>query len=251
MRRIGAQRRSYVCASRRRGRPREADWPAVSIHVVTFVSAGPPLGVLYLKPPSSGGLWDGVITMPSANPVVRRGCSRGWRATRPASACTRRRGEHDVHAIGREHFHGGGACRLRQRVRVDAEKERTVDERLATVLDDGLADRDHVSFIEAPVERVMRMRRGKDGAGARAASASAKSTARGPSTVNCQPVGRHPRDSGAFSTVPDSALFVFLRAPSMLTQSPTRLQASGCTPFARRSPREQRAKVEATLHAAR
>ena len=30
------------------------------------VSAGPPLGGLYLKPPSSGGLWEGVTTMPSA-----------------------------------------------------------------------------------------------------------------------------------------------------------------------------------------
>ena len=28
------------------------------------VSAGPPLGELYLNPPSSGGLWEGVITTP-------------------------------------------------------------------------------------------------------------------------------------------------------------------------------------------
>ena len=33
---------------------------------VTAVSAGPPLGGLYLKPPSSGGLCEGVMTMPSA-----------------------------------------------------------------------------------------------------------------------------------------------------------------------------------------
>src|SRR5580704_15209507 len=37
-----------------------------SIHFVAVVSAGPPDGGLYLKPPSSGGLCDGVITMPSA-----------------------------------------------------------------------------------------------------------------------------------------------------------------------------------------
>ena len=37
-----------------------------SIHLVAVVSAGPPLGGLYLKPPSSGGLWEGVMTMPSA-----------------------------------------------------------------------------------------------------------------------------------------------------------------------------------------
>ena len=33
--------------------------------------AGPPSGGLYLNPPSSGGLCDGVITMPSARPSVR------------------------------------------------------------------------------------------------------------------------------------------------------------------------------------
>src|SRR5260370_17028184 len=32
---------------------------------VASVSAGPPLGGLYLKPPSRGGLCDGVTTMPS------------------------------------------------------------------------------------------------------------------------------------------------------------------------------------------
>src|SRR3982751_2600598 len=36
---------------------------------VASVSAGPPLGGLYLKPPSRGGLCDGVTTMPSARPV--------------------------------------------------------------------------------------------------------------------------------------------------------------------------------------
>ena len=37
------------------------------------MSAGPPWGGLYLKPPSAGGLWEGVTTMPSASPppVVR------------------------------------------------------------------------------------------------------------------------------------------------------------------------------------
>ena len=41
------------------------------------VSAGPPLGGLYLKPPSWGGLCDGVITTPSASPALRpRLCAR-------------------------------------------------------------------------------------------------------------------------------------------------------------------------------
>ncbi len=42
-----------------------------SIHLVAVVSAGPPLGGLYLKPPSSGGLWEGVMTMPSARLILR------------------------------------------------------------------------------------------------------------------------------------------------------------------------------------
>ena len=39
--------------------------------LVVAVSAGPPSGGLYLKPPSQGGLWEGVMTTPSARPVVR------------------------------------------------------------------------------------------------------------------------------------------------------------------------------------
>ena len=35
---------------------------------VASESAGPPCGGLYLKPPSLGGLCEGVTTMPSANP---------------------------------------------------------------------------------------------------------------------------------------------------------------------------------------
>ena len=36
--------------------------------LVASESAGPPWGGLYLKPPSAGGLWDGVTTIPSASP---------------------------------------------------------------------------------------------------------------------------------------------------------------------------------------
>ena len=38
----------------------------LAIAEVASVSAGPPCGGLYLKPPSRGGLCDGVTTMPSA-----------------------------------------------------------------------------------------------------------------------------------------------------------------------------------------
>ncbi len=37
-----------------------------AIQLVASLSAGPPCGGLYLKPPSAGGLWLGVTTMPSA-----------------------------------------------------------------------------------------------------------------------------------------------------------------------------------------
>ena len=37
-----------------------------AIQPVASESAGPPCGGLYLKPPSRGGLCDGVMTMPSA-----------------------------------------------------------------------------------------------------------------------------------------------------------------------------------------
>jgi hypothetical protein len=40
---------------------------------VASVSAGPPCGGLYLKPPSAGGLCDGVTTMPSASPPPSAG----------------------------------------------------------------------------------------------------------------------------------------------------------------------------------
>ncbi len=44
-----------------------AIWLALfSIHVVISLLAGPPEGGLYFIPPSWGGLWEGVITMPSA-----------------------------------------------------------------------------------------------------------------------------------------------------------------------------------------
>src|SRR6185312_7204468 len=42
-----------------------------AITEVASLSAGPPLGGLYLKPPSRGGLWLGVTQMPSASLVVR------------------------------------------------------------------------------------------------------------------------------------------------------------------------------------
>ena len=56
------------------------------------VSAGPPSGGLYLKPPSSGGLCDGRDHDAIGQACPRaRGCTSGWRAKAPASACSRGR----------------------------------------------------------------------------------------------------------------------------------------------------------------
>ncbi len=41
------------------------------IQPVAWDPAGPPFGGLYLKPPSPGGLCDGVTTTPSASCAVR------------------------------------------------------------------------------------------------------------------------------------------------------------------------------------
>ena len=72
-----ASRKSYVpipTMSAKRARATPSRPAAISafarsaIHPVASVSAGPPWGGLYLKPPSRGGLCDGVTTMPSARP---------------------------------------------------------------------------------------------------------------------------------------------------------------------------------------
>ena len=73
VRRVG--RRAPVAARSAR-RPRlpstSSSLARPAIHPVASVSAGPPCGGLYLKPPSRGGLCDGVTTIPSASPEPAR-----------------------------------------------------------------------------------------------------------------------------------------------------------------------------------
>ena len=64
----GGRARPSNGTARRRRHPPEQPLAWSWIQPVTSVSAGPPSGGLYLKPPSSGGLWDGVTTIPSARP---------------------------------------------------------------------------------------------------------------------------------------------------------------------------------------
>ena len=127
---VGARRRARVagCAARRAGRRARSALARVSIQPVTCVSAGPPCGGLYLKPPSSGGLCDGVMTMPSARPdgaaavVVEDGVRDGRRRRVAASRSIM---TSTPFAASTSSALTNG--RLRQRVRVDAEEQRPVD----------------------------------------------------------------------------------------------------------------------------
>ena len=107
---------------------RAARWRGPAPTRVTSVSAGPPLGGLYLKPPSSGGLCEGVITMPSARCAVR---PRLWvriaREMTGVGVTPSSRWMIGFDAVGRQHFEGGALRRLGQRVRVLAHVERAVD----------------------------------------------------------------------------------------------------------------------------
>src|SRR5271166_95067 len=92
------------------------------IQSVMSVFAGPPLGGLYLNPPSSGGLCDGVITTPSARPVVRprlwvrMACEITGVGVAPKPSCTK-----VSTPLAAKTLEGGREGRLRRRVRVDAD----------------------------------------------------------------------------------------------------------------------------------
>ena len=63
------------------------------------------------------------------------------------------RRDHDLDAVGGQHLECAGERRRRQRVSVEADEQRSVDVLLPAVLADRLADREHVGFVEADVER--------------------------------------------------------------------------------------------------
>ena len=110
----------------------------------------------YLKPPSVGGLWDGVTTMPSARPSpVKRwvpSAARLW--VRTGLGHDRGRGEVVTgvdahgHAVGDEHFDGGLPSRLGQGVGVAADVQRAGDAGLLAVFGDGLRDGHDVGLVE-------------------------------------------------------------------------------------------------------
>ena len=139
------------------------------IHEVTSVSAGPPLGGLYLKPPSAGGLCDGVITIPSPLCSVRPAIVdedgvRDDRRRRHAVVALDDR----LDAFGRQDLERRSLGRAGEGVRVLAQEERTVDPALAAVIADRLGDRQDVRLGERVIERRAPVAAGAEGDALRA-----------------------------------------------------------------------------------
>ena len=136
-----------------RARPGAARWRGPAITPVASVSAGPPVGGLYLKPPSRGGLCDGVTTMPSARPVVlpRLAARIAWLTAGRGRVPVAGVDQHG-HVVGGEHLERGGPGRLGEGVGVPADEQRAVVPLLGPVLADGLGGGQDVRLVEGGVE---------------------------------------------------------------------------------------------------
>ena len=120
---------------------------------VASVSAGPPLGGLYLKPPSRGGLCDGVTTMPSARSPVAAAVERQDRvADRGRRGVAIGRIDHRDNVIGGQHLQRRRPCRFRQRVGVAADEQRARGALRRPVLDDGLRGGQDVRLVERRIQ---------------------------------------------------------------------------------------------------
>ncbi len=135
--------------------PRISSLARAAITDVASVSAGPPCGGLYLKPPSAGGLCDGVTTMPSARPdaglpaAVRLDDRVGDRGRRRVAVVGV--DEHG-HVVGGQHLERRGPRRLRQPVGVAADEQRPVVPLLLAVVADRLGGRQDVRLVERRLE---------------------------------------------------------------------------------------------------
>ena len=114
-----------ACGALRAGRRRGTGWRGPESIGWRLVSAGPPLGGLYLKPPSAGGLCDGVITIPSASPAVRPWLyvKNGVRE-RGSGRVAERIIHHHLDAVRGEHFERADEGGFGERVRVLGEEQR-------------------------------------------------------------------------------------------------------------------------------
>ena len=123
-----------------------------AITAVASVSAGPPWGGLYLKPPSPGGLCDGR----DDDAVGEAACPSCRAAVGPDDRVRdgrRRRvgvGRVDEHrdVVGDQHLDRGRPRRLREAVGVAAEEQRAVVPLLLAVVADRLRGRGDVLLVE-------------------------------------------------------------------------------------------------------
>ena len=71
-------------------------------------------------------------------------------------------GNHDFHAVGRQHFERAGKRRFGKGVRVNAEKQRAVDALLLAIAANSLTNGKDMPFVEALVECRTAMPRGAE-----------------------------------------------------------------------------------------
>ena len=125
-----------------------------SIQRVTSVSAGPPSSGLYLKPPSSGGLCDGVMTMPSARWVVATAVVDEDRARDDG----RRRDaivalDDRLDAVGGQHFERRATARVPTARACPSQDTAAARAMRLPVVADRLRDRQDVRLGEGPRQR--------------------------------------------------------------------------------------------------
>jgi len=122
------------------------------IAFVVTVSAGPPEGGLYLKPPSSAGYArrdDHAVGQPGGPATVVSEDGVGDdRRRRVAQALL----DHDVLLITCEHLDGARKRRLGQGVRVHANEQRAGDALCLAELADRLRDSQDVALVKAASE---------------------------------------------------------------------------------------------------
>ena len=124
-----------------------------AITEVASLSAGPPFGGLYLKPPSRGGLWlgrdaDAVGELAGALAVGLEDGVRDRRGRGVAVGGIQHHGD----VVGGEHLQRGRRGRAGQRVAVGADEQRPVGALLGAVLADGLGDGQDVVPVEGGVQ---------------------------------------------------------------------------------------------------
>ena len=71
-------------------------------------------------------------------------------------------GEHDIHTVGRHYFKRAGRCRHRQRVRINAKKQRAADALPFSVIANSLADGEDMPLVKGTFNGGAAMPRGAE-----------------------------------------------------------------------------------------